>query len=143
MSLIGWAGSSPTTAAVAIGSLIIMLVLAAFAFVRQREQARLSVPSRDLAALSLDGSLHAAPVRATRPWSGWGDAMPSTREEALRVLGVTADASETAIKKIVDGLRLSWHSDYAIDADDLEVRELRTKQVNAAWDIIRGKRAAA
>jgi DnaJ-domain-containing protein 1 len=127
---------------VAIGTLI-MLVLAAFAFVRQREQARLSLPTRDLASLSLEGGLPAASVRVARPWSGWGDAMPSTREEALRVLGVTADASETAIKKVVDGLRLSWHPDYAIDADDLEVRELRTKQVNAAWDIIRGKRAAA
>jgi hypothetical protein len=143
VSLIGWAGSSPTTAAVAIGSLIIMLVLATFAFVRQREQARLSVQPRDLASLSLEGGLPAASVRAARPWSGWGDAMPSTRVEALRVLGVTADASETAIKKVVDGLRLSWHPDYAIDADDLEGRELRTKQVNAAWDIIRGKRAAA
>ena len=143
MSLIGWAGSSPATAALAIGGSLIMLVLATFAFVRQREHARLSVPPRDLASLSLEGGLPAASVRSARPWSGWGDAMPGTREEALRVLGVTADASETAIKKVVDGLRLSWHPDYAIDADDLEVRELRTKQVNAAWDIIRGKRAAA
>jgi len=143
VSLIGLASGSPATAAVAIASLI-MLVLAVFAYVRQREQARLgSVASRDLASLSLEGGLPAAPLRAARPWSGWGDAMPRSREDALNVLGVTADASDAAIKKVVDGLRLSWHPDYAGDADDLQIRELRTKQVNAAWDIIRGKREAA
>jgi hypothetical protein len=143
VGLIGMVGGSPITAAVAIGSLI-MLVLAVFAFVRQREQARLSsVQPHDLASLSLEGGLPAVPVRPTRPWSGWGDSMPRSREEALRVLGVTADASETAIKKVVDGLRLSWHPDYAGNSDDLQIRELRTKQVNAAWDIIRGKREAA
>ena len=141
MSLIGLAGGSPVTAAVAIASLI-MMVLAIFAFVRQREQTRLSsVQARDLASLSLEGGL--PPVRAARPWSGWGDAMPRSREEALRVLGVTADASETAIKKVVDGMRLSWHPDYAVDPEDQQIRELRTKQINAAWDILRGKREAA
>jgi curved DNA-binding protein CbpA len=71
--------------------------------------------------------------------------MPRTREDALHFLGmgVSSDASLTAIKKIVDGLRLSWHPDYASGAADREVRELRTKQINAAWDIIKGKRAAA
>jgi hypothetical protein len=135
------AGGSRAAAVAAIGCLI-MLVLAIFAFVRQREQARLSsVHPRDLVSLSLEGGL--PPARAAGPWSGWGDAMPRSREEALRVLGVTADASETAIKKVVDGLRLSWHPDYAVDPDDLQIRELRTKQINAAWDILRGKREAA
>jgi hypothetical protein len=141
VSLIGLASGSRAAALVAIGSLI-TLVLAIFAFVRQREQARLSsVQPHDLASLSLEGGL--SPVRTAGPWSGWGDAMPRSREEALRVLGVTADASETAIKKVVDGLRLSWHPDYAVDPDDLQIRELRTKQINAAWDILRGKREAA
>jgi len=141
VSLLGLAGGSRAAAVAAIGCLI-MLVLAIFAFVRQREQARLSsVHPRDLVSLSLEGGL--PPARAAGPWSGWGDAMPRSREEALRVLGVTADASETAIKKVVDGLRLSWHPDYAVDPDDLQIRELRTKQINAAWDILRGKREAA
>jgi hypothetical protein len=141
VSLIGFAGGSRAAAVVAIGMLI-MLMLAIFAYVRQREQARLSsVQLRDPASLSLEGGL--PPVRAAGPWSGWGDAMPRSREEALRVLGVTADASEMAIKKVVDGLRLSWHPDYSVDPDDLQIRELRTKQINAAWDILRGKREAA
>jgi curved DNA-binding protein CbpA len=77
--------------------------------------------------------------------SHWGDAIPRSREDALQVLGigVTPDASETALKKIVDGLRLSWHPDYAKDADDLRLRELRLKQINAAWEIIAGKRVDA
>lgn len=68
--------------------------------------------------------------------------VPRTREEALSILGmgVGADASSTAIKKIVDGLRLSWHPDQATHDDDRAVREQRIRQINAAWDIIAGKR---
>jgi DnaJ-class molecular chaperone len=58
-------------------------------------------------------------------------------------MGVTADAAEAAIKRIVDGLRLSWHPDHAKDAEDRRIRELRMKQINAAWEIIHGKRAEA
>jgi DnaJ-class molecular chaperone len=56
-------------------------------------------------------------------------------------MGVAPEASEAALKKIVDGLRLSWHPDYAKDLADRQLRELRLKQVNAAWEIIAGKRA--
>lgn len=75
--------------------------------------------------------------------SDWSSAIPQTRDEALQVLGmgVAPDGSEVAIKKIVDGLRLSWHPDYATTPHDRELRELRMKQINAAWDIIVGKRA--
>jgi hypothetical protein len=68
--------------------------------------------------------------------------MPRTRSEAVEVLGmgVMPGASEAAMKKIVDGLRLSWHPDLAQDETDRQLRELRTKQINAAWDIIQGKR---
>ncbi len=54
-------------------------------------------------------------------------------------MGVTPDANEAAIKKIVDGLRQSWHPDRASDPSDRELRELRLKQINAAWDIIASK----
>jgi hypothetical protein len=69
--------------------------------------------------------------------------MPQTRIEALQVLGmgVLPDTGETAIKKIVDGLRLSWHPDLARDEPDRRLREHRLKQINAAWEIIQGKRA--
>ena len=55
-------------------------------------------------------------------------------------MGVAPEVSEVAVKKIVDGLRLSWHPDHANSPEDRELRELRMKQVNAAWEIIAGKR---
>ena len=69
--------------------------------------------------------------------------MPRTRSEALRVLGmgVTADANVAAIKKIVDGLRQTWHPDLARDPTEREVREKRMKQINVAWDILAAKPA--
>jgi DnaJ-class molecular chaperone len=78
------------------------------------------------------------------PPADWRREMPRTRGEAIEVLGmgVMPGASEAAMKKIVDGLRLSWHPDLAQDEADRQLRELRTKQINAAWDIIQGKRAA-
>ena len=77
--------------------------------------------------------------------SNWGDRIPRTRDEALQVLGmgVTPDANIAAIKKIVDGLRASWHPDHASGQDDRQMRKLRMKQINAAWEIIAGKRAVA
>jgi DnaJ-class molecular chaperone len=56
-------------------------------------------------------------------------------------MGVAASANMAALKKIVDGLRLSWHPDLARDEADRQLRELRLKQINAAWEIIQGKRA--
>lgn len=68
--------------------------------------------------------------------------IPHTRAEALQILGmgVTPDANEMAMKKIVDGLRLSWHPDLANDETDRQLREFRLKQINAAWELIQGKR---
>ena len=73
----------------------------------------------------------------------WGDRMPRTREEALEVLGIgiAPSANATAIKKIVDGLRMSWHPDLAKDETDRALREQRSKQINAAWDILQSQRA--
>jgi DnaJ-class molecular chaperone len=64
-------------------------------------------------------------------------------EDALRVLGVgvSYDANQTAIKKVVDGLRMSWHPDHAEGEDDRRVRELRLKQINVAWEIVSEARA--
>ena len=72
-----------------------------------------------------------------------GDAVPTTPEEALSVLGmgVTSDASQAALKKIVDGLRMSWHPDLASHQAERQQRELRLKQINAAWDILAARRA--
>ena len=46
-------------------------------------------------------------------------------------------------KKLVDALRMSWHPDYAEDESDRRRRENRMKQINAAWDIVNGRREAA
>ncbi len=80
-----------------------------------------------------------APQRAS---PAWVDRIPQTRVEALQMLGVgvSPNATETAMKKVVDGLRLSWHPDLAKDEADRQLREFRLKQINAAWDLIQGKR---
>jgi len=71
--------------------------------------------------------------------------MPRTRMEAFKVLGIGAapGADAAAIKKIVDALRVNWHPDRAQDEPDRQLRELRSKQINAAWDLLQGERAEA
>jgi hypothetical protein len=84
-------------------------------------------------------------VRSTTPAvsPAWSEEVPRTRSDALRVLGmgVTADANLSAIKKIVDGLRQTWHPDLARDPAEREARERRMKQINVAWDILAPKPA--
>jgi hypothetical protein len=76
--------------------------------------------------------------------SGGGEPrMPQTYEEALEVLGASPDASLEAIKKIVDGLRQSWHPDLAKSAEDRTHREMRARQINVAWDLVSQHRTAA
>jgi hypothetical protein len=142
-----------------------VLGLTALSFFRWRERTQLRLTgSRDLAAVSLDGrtttgrdvgfARNVVPVNQTGferqrpapldigPRPNFSDEIPQTREQALQILGmgVTPDVHDAAIKKIVDGLRLSWHPDHAKSAEERQVRELRMKQINAAWDIIGGKR---
>lgn len=69
--------------------------------------------------------------------------VPSTVFEAYRILGLNPDAPDAAVKKIVDALRMSWHPDHARNEADRRYREQRIKQVNAAWDLLKVKPAAA
>ena len=85
----------------------------------------------------------AAPSAPVPPAERLGHPVPTTREEALAVLGVNAEASEKVIKKIVDAMRQTWHPDLARDDADRRAREERMKQINIAWDILRPKRQAA
>jgi len=72
------------------------------------------------------------------------DAMPRTKAEAYRVLGVNANVSDAALKKVVDALRMSWHPDLAGDDDaDRALRETRIRQINLAWDLIKADEARA
>jgi hypothetical protein len=62
--------------------------------------------------------------------------MPATLSEALQVLGSSADARPDVLKKIVEGLRQSWHPDLARSEEDRSYRAQRVAQINVAWDII-------
>jgi hypothetical protein len=62
---------------------------------------------------------------------------PETTHDAFVVLGLNPQASRAIVKKVVDGLRQSWHPDHAHDENDRVRREARMKQINAAWDLIR------
>lgn len=149
---------------ITIGTLAVLSLLT-IAFVMRRGRAAVPSLSRDISAISLgkgglDGhypsssalaivpepltgrDLAAQPDLSPAPPRSLGDAMPRTRAEALEVLGmgIAPDINEAAIKKIIDGLRMSWHPDHARDDVDRATRELRLKQINAAWDIIVGPR---
>jgi hypothetical protein len=67
-------------------------------------------------------------------------AMPNTRREAFESLGVNPDADVKIVKKIVDGLRQSWHPDQARDERDRLLREHKIKSINIAWDLIAKRR---
>jgi hypothetical protein len=69
--------------------------------------------------------------------------MPTSYAEALEILGASADASTVAIKKIVDGLRQSWHPDLARSESDRIRREARVRQINVAWDLVAEQRRNA
>jgi hypothetical protein len=75
--------------------------------------------------------------------AAWGDHIPRTRKDALKALGVAPRANAAAIKKIVDALRRTWHPDRGRDEADRVLRELRSKQVNAAWELLQGERSEA
>lgn len=85
----------------------------------------------------------AMPVSANMRAPGSDADVPSTVFEAYRILGLNPDAPDAAVKKIVDALRMSWHPDHARDEADRRYREQRIKQVNAAWDLLKSKPAAA
>ncbi len=69
--------------------------------------------------------------------------LPSTRTEAYALLGLNPDAGDGTLKKVADGLRMNWHPDHARDDADRREREARIKAINAAVDLIGGKRSAA
>ena len=130
-----------------------------------RGSKRLPPPStRDIASISLDGapkgtsvslSPHAGaapPAVQAPPALLPGNAslaspddlpMPTTYAEALELLGAAPDASLAAVKKIVDGMRQSWHPDLARSEADRRVRQRRMQQINVAWDLVSQRRTAA
>jgi hypothetical protein len=148
--------SSPRAAAAVVASVLVALTTIVLLLARGRRP-RVG-PNRDIARVSIgEPGRERTVVRAGRAapepatiWSTaagsrptWSEDVPRTRLDALRVLGmgVTADVNLAAIKKIVDGLRQTWHPDLAHDPSEREVREQRMKQINVAWDILAAKPA--
>jgi hypothetical protein len=148
---------SPATGAFAAFMVLTTALLVLFFMARRREHLQAAGRPRDVAAAPLYAPRPRAsgtvtvrqpqppppsqPVRYAAP--AFSSNIPRTRNEAIEILGmgVVPDTSLAAMKKIVDGLRQSWHPDLARDEADRALRELRIKQINAAWDIISGKRS--
>ena len=68
--------------------------------------------------------------------------IPTTREDALALLGLSSGATDAAIRKIVEALRQSWHPDLASDETERAAREERIKAINVAAGILLRKSAA-
>lgn len=84
----------------------------------------------DSAAISLGGTRN--PTR-----------VPQTKSEAYAALGLNPDVAEPTLKKVADGLRMSWHPDLARDDADRNEREDRIKAINIALDLIHERRIVA
>lgn len=69
--------------------------------------------------------------------------LPQTLQDAYDILGINSEAAPNVAKKLVDALRMTWHPDFARDEHDRQQREARMKQINAAWDMIKGQPAQA
>ena len=142
-------------------AMVAAFTAATFLWLRKHERAYAAgAESREFASVSLKAVQNAVALRPRVQPEAAADAAPArhaanavfgltsiprNRAEALAILGmgVTPDATQAAIKRIVDGLRLNWHPDYARDDADRQLRELRLKQINAAWEILNGTRPAA
>lgn len=143
-----------TVAAGAAGTLA-LLSLALFGFVRWRGRSAPMVRRGDIGDISLGGGLKGLTYEHTpeAPDAGFGPSeptpaaeeppVPTSYAEALEVLGASPDSSTAAIKKIVDGLRQSWHPDLARSEPDRLQREARVRQINVAWDLVSQRRSAA
>jgi hypothetical protein len=64
-------------------------------------------------------------------------------DEICQVLGVTPDWPTNAIETHVKALRMRWYVDHGSNEQDKKIRNARLKNINAAWDEIRKRRASA
>jgi hypothetical protein len=133
-------------------SLLVVLSISAFALWRRVRTVSAIADARDISSITLDRAPKVTvPVRADRPAAApvSGDRtvpptlgaiedypVPTSYEQALSILGAAPDATPSALKKIVDGMRQSWHPDNASSEADRRLREKRLRQINVAWDLI-------
>jgi hypothetical protein len=62
--------------------------------------------------------------------------MPTSRDEALFILGAHAAIDDETLKRLIRALRQCWHPDFARDDQDRRMRETRIRQINVAYDIL-------
>jgi hypothetical protein len=141
-------------------ALLAVLSLSAFTLWRRVRATAAVAGTRDISSITLDRAPKpVVPVRPAGTAAGATPAaekpvvpsfaaseefpVPTSYEQALKVLGAAPDASAAALKKIVDGMRQSWHPDHASSEADRLYRERRLRQINVAWDLISKKGSAA
>jgi hypothetical protein len=83
------------------------------------------------------------PFVIAKPEVKLSSAIPTTLVQACEVLGISLDAGADDIKRVGDALRVANHPDHARDEPDRQRREFRSKAINAAIDLLSGKRKAA
>ena len=67
--------------------------------------------------------------------------IPRTRDEACFILGANRNVEAETVQRLVKALRQCWHPDLAQTEQDRSYRDARMMQINAAYDLITGKRA--
>ena len=68
--------------------------------------------------------------------------LPISLDDAHRVLNVNSETPVHVVQKLVLCLRQAWHPDHG-SLRDRALRTAKLQQINAAWDIVNGKRPAA
>lgn len=76
-------------------------------------------------------------LRMLRNMVEGGTDIPLSLGEACKALNVSKDASEKAVKAVVDALRRVWHPDLVECTEERERRTAKSRQINAAWEIFR------
>jgi hypothetical protein len=68
--------------------------------------------------------------------------LPRSLSDPHRVLNVNSKTPKHVVEKLVLCLRQAWHPDHG-SLGERQLRTTKLQQINAAWDIINGKRPAA
>jgi hypothetical protein len=69
--------------------------------------------------------------------------MPKTLVEASEALGVPINATADDVRRAGQAMQAAWHPDHGVDDEDRRRRENRSQQVNAAIELLSGKRKVA
>ena len=67
--------------------------------------------------------------------------LPRSLRDAHRVLNVNSVTPKPVVEKLVQCLRQAWHPDHG-SSGERPLRTMKLQQINAAWDIVSGKRPA-